>query len=124
MPRARRQRDPETGNGDRDHPRPLTYEAGGAGGVDAVAAIGTVAVGDLRDVRVGARRAHVRILKLPLEAGARDRIHLAAVRMESRWAARGGCFATSFPEPAPGAAGGLTAYLQTRREAVTAFWIS
>lgn len=81
----------------------LTDEAAGAGGVDAVAAVGAVAVGDLV-VRVGAGRGHVRILELPLEAVARHRVHLAAVCMGSRWPARTGGLCHQLPALAPAAA--------------------
>lgn len=82
------------------HPGPLTDEAGGAGGVDAVAAVGAVAVGDFI-VRVGGRGAHVRVLELPLEAAARDRIHLAAARMERGRAAGGGGTCHRLPSASP-----------------------
>lgn len=85
---------------DRPRPGPLTDEAGGAGGVDAVAAVGAVAVGDFI-VRVGGRGAHVRVLELPLEAAARDRIHLAAARMERGRAAGGGGTCHRLPSASP-----------------------
>lgn len=70
------------------HSEGLTYEAGGVGWIDAVTAVCAVAVRDLI-IRVGDGRSHVHLIKLPLEAGTCDCIHLSLARMESHRTERG-----------------------------------